>query len=256
MSSVIKTKHQQVAELCLECVRRIKLLKDGKWRELGENEKDFFPERFEEFRDFQKYEGAKGETFDSFVSWFFDKNKNHKLSELFNLVKFHSKNQNKKEDEAKKELLGEYIKSKNEKIETNDYIVEIEKSKIDELNKKLQECYEDFKNQFKFPNHTKEYSSHSKQLPSLIISNGLIPTLAFYKSKGGDRGQIFQDVSEILEKIDFKPYTNWKSNSPNKDLLEFLLETDPQTLRLTTSEVLNVATWLKRMAEIELKVED
>ncbi|CUT04657.1 type III-B CRISPR module-associated protein Cmr5 [Candidatus Chrysopegis kryptomonas] len=107
-------------------------------------------------------------------------------------------------------------------------------------------------------NYIKNYSSYIKRLPSTIVNNGLIPALAFYKSKGGERGQIFQDVSEILEKLEFKPYLDWKNNSQNqnKDLLEFLFETDPQKLRLTTNEILNIATWLKRMAEIELKVED
>ncbi|MEO0224184.1 MAG: type III-B CRISPR module-associated protein Cmr5 [candidate division WOR-3 bacterium] len=103
--------------------------------------------------------------------------------------------------------------------------------------------------------YIKDYSSYIKRLPSTIVNNGLIPALAFYKSKGKDRGQIFQDISEILGKLNFKPYLDWKNNNPNKDLLDFLLETDPQTLRLTTSEVLNIATWLKRMAEVELKEE-
>ncbi|MGB9823756.1 MAG: type III-B CRISPR module-associated protein Cmr5 [Candidatus Hydrothermia bacterium] len=102
----------------------------------------------------------------------------------------------------------------------------------------------------------KNYSSHVKRIPSIIVNNGLIPALAFYKSKGEDRKQIFQDISEILEKLNFKPYLDWKNNNPNKDLLDFLLEADPQKLRLITNEILNIAAWLKRMAEIELKEED
>lgn len=76
-------------------------------------------------------------------------------------------------------------------------------------------------------------SNHVKRLPSMIVNNGLIPTLVFYKSEGKDRGQIFQYISEILEKLGFKPYLDWKNNNPNKDLLE-------------TDEVLNIVTWFKR----------
>ncbi|MFN3996106.1 MAG: type III-B CRISPR module-associated protein Cmr5, partial [bacterium] len=99
----------------------------------------------------------------------------------------------------------------------------------------------------------KDYASHAKRLPQLIISNGLIPTLAFYKAKGKDRGQIYQDISEILENLKCKPFCDWKSRNPNKELIEFLLETDAHTLRLATTETLSISDWLKRMAEIELE---
>jgi CRISPR type III-B/RAMP module-associated protein Cmr5 len=102
-------------------------------------------------------------------------------------------------------------------------------------------------------NLIKDYSSHIRRLPSAIVNNGLIPALAFFKSKGKGREQIFRDVSEILKDLEFKPYLDWISRRQEGDLIEFLLETDPQTLRLTTNEVLHIATWLIRVAEIELK---
>jgi CRISPR-associated protein Cmr5 len=91
----------------------------------------------------------------------------------------------------------------------------------------------------------------------MIISNGLIPTLAFYKSKGDDRGQIYTDICEILEVTGFKPYLDWKNRNSREGslLLEFLLETDFQTLRLATMEVLAIANWLKRIVEVEIKDE-
>jgi len=87
----------------------------------------------------------------------------------------------------------------------------------------------------------------------MIISNGLIPTLAFYKSKEEDRGQIYTDICEILEVTGFKPYLDWENNKEGSLLLEFLLETDFPTLRIATIEVFAIANWLKRIVEAEIK---
>jgi CRISPR type III-B/RAMP module-associated protein Cmr5 len=56
-----------------------------------------------------------------------------------------------------------------------------------------------------------------------------------------------------LEVTGFKPYLDWKNNKEGSLLLEFLLETDFQTLRLATMEVLAIANWLKRIVEVEIK---
>jgi len=210
----IKTLEQIRAKLCLACVERIKFLREGKWKELkDEKEKNFLPVSFDDFCKFQNYEGAKKEAFNNFLDWLKKK---------------------------KEEKLAEYLK--------DNILTEIEKNK-----NKLNENYSNFKNEFKFFNYTKDYSSHAKRLSQMIISNGLIPALAFYKSKGKDRGQIYQDISEILEVIEFKPFLDWRSKNQNKGLLEFLLDTDAQILRLTTTEVLPIANWLKRIVEIEIK---
>ncbi len=195
--SKIKTITQEMANLCLICVERIKLLKEGKWKELNEEDiKDFLPEDFNEFKKFENFDGAKKEAYILFQR-------------------------------------------------------EIEKE--ENKGKREEEIYADFKRKFEGFDYCEDYSSHAKRLPQMIISNGLIPTLAFYKAKRGDRGQIYQDISEILENLKFKPYNDWKSRNPNKELIEFLLETDAHTLRLTTIEILSIANWLKRMAEIELE---
>jgi CRISPR-associated protein Cmr5 len=87
----------------------------------------------------------------------------------------------------------------------------------------------------------------------MVISNGLIPTLAFYKSKGKDRGQIYSDICEMLEVLEFKLYKDFKDKNKGNVLLEFLINNDSNTLRLATMEVLALANWLKRIVEIELK---
>jgi len=96
-----------------------------------------------------------------------------------------------------------------------------------------------------------DYSSHAKRLPQLIVSNGLIPTLAFCKSKGKDRRQIYNDI-ELWLKFGANN-GNGIITDKNKDLLEYLLEIDSSQLRLATMEALEFANWLKRICEIELK---
>jgi len=90
----------------------------------------------------------------------------------------------------------------------------------------------------------------------MIISNGLIPTLAFYKSKGKAKGQIYSDICEILEVLEFKLYKDFKDKNKGNVLLEFLVNSDSNTLRLATMEVLALANWLKRIVEFELDLKE
>ncbi|MCM8809921.1 MAG: type III-B CRISPR module-associated protein Cmr5 [Candidatus Omnitrophica bacterium] len=195
--STIKTLTQERARFCLICVRRIKLLKEGKWQELQEDGiKDFLPQNFSDFEVFKNFEGAKKEAYKSF---------------------------------------------------------EKERKKDENRNRQNEEIYNDFKKkEFVNFDYSKDYSSHAKGLPQMIISNGLISTLAFYKAKEKDRGQIYQDISEILEALNFKPYCEEKKKNSNLGLLDFLLNTDVHILRLATNEVISIANWLKRMTEVEL----
>jgi len=109
------------------------------------------------------------------------------------------------------------------------------------------------KNKERKIDYKKDYSSHAKRLPQLIVSNGLIPTLAFYKSKGKDRRQIYNDI-ELWLKFGANNGSGIISDK-EKDLLEYLLEVDSSQLRLVTMEALEFANWLKRICEIELKEE-
>lgn len=111
----------------------------------------------------------------------------------------------------------------------------------------LEEAYQQISISFK-KDLKKEYASHAKKLPQLIVSNGLVPTLAFYKSKGKERTQIYLDL-ELW--FNYK-YKNLISNA---HLFEYLLNTDANWLRVITSEAIAFSQWLKRMAEVELKEE-
>ena len=110
---------------------------------------------------------------------------------------------------------------------------------------------EDFYKNYKpeYPDYVSDYLSFAKRLPQLIVFNGLIPTLAYCKSKKKAKGQIYTDLSEILERIGFEDYRNWKGEGTK--LLEFLIEMDSRILYLATEQALEVANWLKRLAEAE-----
>jgi len=91
-----------------------------------------------------------------------------------------------------------------------------------------------------------KYASNAKKLPALITTNGLIPTLAFLKSKK-ETMPVYKTMNEWLIK---KGFAN------NNDVLEYLLNCDFSTLRLATMEAMAFANWLKRMVEIEIKGEN
>lgn len=95
-------------------------------------------------------------------------------------------------------------------------------------------------------NKDKKYATYAKKLPALITTNGLIPTLAFLKSKNESK-QVYDSINEWLRE---KRYVN------NGDALEKLVGVDFSTLRLATIEALSFANWLKRIAEIEIKSEE
>ena len=93
-----------------------------------------------------------------------------------------------------------------------------------------------------------KYASNVKRLPALIITNGLIPTLAFLKSKEEIK-PLYDTMNEWLKEKGF-------SNNNYDDALEYLLTCDFFTLRLATMEAMAFANWLKRMVEIEIKGEN
>jgi len=100
-------------------------------------------------------------------------------------------------------------------------------------------CIERVKN---ITSDRKKYKSYARDLPSFIVSNGLIPTLAFYKSKE-DRKPVYDTVNQWLKKRNFI----------QRDALDELVNVDFQTLRLATAEVLAISNWLKRIVEVEIE---
>ena len=232
-----KTLEQERAFYCLKCVERLKLAKDGKWFELKDvkNQFNLKSNNFDDFHKYRFYDGIKLDMFNDFVSWFMNERNNNQLRNILRSL-------NQDENEAKRKL-SEFFKEGKDLNNQN-------------VKNQISQIYSNFPFNFSKYDYASDYSSHAKRLSQMIVSNGLIPTLAFYKSKGDDRGQIYTDICEILEVTGFKPYLDWKNKNNNKEgslLLEFLLETDFQTLRLATMEVLAIANWLKRIVEVEIE---
>jgi CRISPR-associated protein Cmr5 len=89
-----------------------------------------------------------------------------------------------------------------------------------------------------------KFKTAARNLPSFIVSNGLIPTLAFYKSKA-EKKEVYEIINEWLKQRKII------ENDALSDLVD--KDKDFNTLRLATMEVLALANWLKRIVEIELK---
>jgi CRISPR-associated protein Cmr5 len=87
-----------------------------------------------------------------------------------------------------------------------------------------------------------KFETSAKRLPSFVVSNGFIPTLAFYKSKE-ERKTVYDVVNQWLK----------ERKIVKNDALDELVGADFQTLRLATMEVLAIANWLKRIVEVEIK---
>ncbi len=77
-----------------------------------------------------------------------------------------------------------------------------------------------------------------KKLPNLIMTNGLIPTLAYYKDE--TETNVYNTISDWLK----------KKGLIQNDALNELLNTDSQTLRKATLEVLKLSNYLKRFSEM------
>lgn len=91
-----------------------------------------------------------------------------------------------------------------------------------------------------------KFKRNAMRLPQLIVNNGLVPTLAFYKSKK-EAVDVFTALNEWLN-------SKFKFGN-SKDALDYCLKADFQKLRLATVEALALAEWLKRIVEAEIKDE-
>jgi len=100
------------------------------------------------------------------------------------------------------------------------------------------------KTEFKNKENLQKYRSSLLNLPAMIITNGLIPTIAFYM-KDEVKKQIVEDIKEELEKVENLCVKN--------EFLKFLTEMEAPKLRMYTKNVLSFAEWLKRMAEVEIE---
>ena len=86
-------------------------------------------------------------------------------------------------------------------------------------------------------NCTSDYRNLVKGAPALVMSNGLMQALAFYRSKGRDHHD--QLMKHLLA---------WLGHSDFEGAMRRLHEMDPTTYRRTTDEALAILKWLRLYA--------
>jgi CRISPR-associated protein Cmr5 len=94
-----------------------------------------------------------------------------------------------------------------------------------------------------------KYSSHARKLPSMIVHNGLLTTVAFIRSKANSH-EGWKAIEE-----DIKAFLNEFERKNPENLVEFFANLSLQEYRLYTQKLLYFAQWLKRIVEGELKHE-
>ncbi|WPM32648.1 type III-B CRISPR module-associated protein Cmr5 [Hydrogenobacter sp. T-2] len=119
------------------------------------------------------------------------------------------------------------------------------KSKLQEIASFAYDCVMEVKNK----SFEKDYLSHARKLPSMIVHNGLLTTCAFIRSKQNDDG--WKKIEEHI-----KRYMKEIENKEVDSLVKFFSGLDLKEYRLYTRKVLYFAQWLKRVAEGELKYEE
>lgn len=91
---------------------------------------------------------------------------------------------------------------------------------------------------------SKEYTNLAKSAPALIMSNGLMPTLAFYKAKNKEYHQAL--LKHLLEwlKIRFSKIEKADFSATMK----FLHSAESPDYRRATEEALELLRWIRQFA--------
>ncbi len=148
------------------------------------------------------------------------------------------------------------------------------RSKVQELAQLAYECVKEVKDKAnemdkinkKGKDFASKYLSYARKLPSMIIYNGLLTTVAFAKAKAkkaSTRAKVEEREKVNIEGLAWEKLLEHLKeflrregiNQDNKDLIEFLSEREVQEYRFITKRVLDFSLWLKRIAEGEIEDE-
>ena len=100
-----------------------------------------------------------------------------------------------------------------------------------------------------YKNLLKNYRSYIKNIPTMILSNGLGQTLAFIKSKS-EKGNAYELIYEQLTEYMRSPYTTrMQMPEDKKELIDWVISCDSEKYRYITQEILAFLNWLRRFAE-------
>ena len=98
--------------------------------------------------------------------------------------------------------------------------------------------------------HEKEYKPLAKGGPALIMTSGLMPTLAFYSSKGGAAKNLRDDIILWLAQ---RPWMQPVQLAGSKDAFEpFMLKLqtcDTATYLRATDEALEILKWIRQFVD-------
>lgn len=90
----------------------------------------------------------------------------------------------------------------------------------------------------------KEYRSLVRSTPALVLSSGLLQTLAFLKAKGEAHRALYSHLSGWVAP---------RLGADGKPLFEHLLSAGSDDHRLATRESIAYLSWLKRIAEATIE---
>lgn len=96
---------------------------------------------------------------------------------------------------------------------------------------------------------SKEYKNLAKSLPALIMSNGLMQTLAFLKAKGANEHErLLKDILSWLQHEEMRLLGN--SDSGFAEAMQIMTTTmDALTYQRATEEALAVLKWIRYLAQ-------
>lgn len=94
----------------------------------------------------------------------------------------------------------------------------------------------------------KEYRSHSRKIPQMIISNGLGQTLAFIQAKRKNYNAYDFLYRQIQEYFLSNNTIRIRMNNA-EDLLEWVISCNSEEYKYITQETLAFFNWLRRFAE-------
>jgi len=98
---------------------------------------------------------------------------------------------------------------------------------------------------------SKDYVNLAKGAPALVMSNGLMQTLAFYRSKGRQHhNDLLNHVIGWLGKLfpkEIEPTASFETS------MDFLQKGDSATYMHATEEVLEVLRWIRQFAAARFK---
>jgi len=127
----------------------------------------------------------------------------------------------------------------------------------EEINKEKRESKIEERLSTYYKNIESKYSSYVKKTPTLIQTNGMGNTLAFYRSKFGKENEEKLSADNRAYKLLYEHINNWFNEKCNikQDIIEWIISENSSSIDVfkATREILSLLNWIKRFAEAELK---